>query len=348
MRDGKLAELGPAQEILRRGDLLAELGVMPLGIPRFFEQMGSSTLPLTPEEGKRIFEKENWKISNTLYRDLIEKEQQDLSQKKQEPIIQVRDLKYTYPNGVEALSGIDLDIYKGEIVAIVGQNGSGKTTLAKHLNALLMPTEGEVKVYGKTTAEQGVFEIGKKIGYVFQNPDHQIFSEQVYEEVVYGPRLRNVPEDEIELRVKESLKAVGLEGFEEADPFSLTKSGRQRVAVASVLSIRPDVLILDEPTTGLDYDGQRGMMDMVVELNKQGSTIIFITHHMWVVAAYADRVYVVKDGKILLEGLTREIFAEEKILKDSFLRPPHFVQFSNLLGKTFLSDSEMISCMEGK
>lgn len=348
MRDGKLAELGPAQEILRRGDLLAELGVMPLGIPRFFEQMGSLTLPLTPEEGKQIFEKENWKISNSLYRDLVEKEQQNLSQKKQEPIIQVRDLKYTYPNGVEALSGIDLDIYKGEIVAIVGQNGSGKTTLAKHLNALLMPTEGEVKVYGKTTAEQGVFEIGKKVGYVFQNPDHQIFSEKVYEEVVYGPRLRNVTDDEIELRVKESLKAVGLEGFEEADPFSLTKSGRQRVAVASVLSIRPDILILDEPTTGLDYDGQRGMMDMVVELNKQGSTIIFITHHMWVVAAYADRVYVVKDGKILLKGLTREIFAEEKILKDSFLRPPHFVQFSNLLGKTFLSDSEMISCMEGK
>ncbi|MFV1950027.1 MAG: ABC transporter ATP-binding protein [Anaerolineales bacterium] len=348
MRDGKLAELGPAQEILRRGDLLAELGVMPLGIPRFFEQMGSLTLPLIPEEGKRIFEKENWKISNSLYRDLVEKEQQNLSQKKQEPIIQVRDLKYTYPNGVEALSGIDLDIYKGEIVAIVGQNGSGKTTLAKHLNALLIPTEGEVKVYGKTTAEQGVFEIGKKVGYVFQNPDHQIFSEKVYEEVVYGPRLRNVTDDEIELRVKESLKAVGLEGFEEADPFSLTKSGRQRVAVASVLSIRPDILILDEPTTGLDYDGQRGMMDMVVELNKQGSTIIFITHHMWVVAAYAARVYVVKDGKILLKGLTREIFAEEKILKDSFLRPPHFVQFSNLLGKTFLSDSEMISCMEGK
>ncbi|MCK4489740.1 MAG: ATP-binding cassette domain-containing protein [Anaerolineales bacterium] len=348
MRDGKLAELGPAQEILRRGDLLAELGVMPLGIPRFFEQMGSSTLPLTPEEGKQFFEKENLKISDSLYSDLVKKEQNELSQKKQEPIIQVRDLKYSYPNGVEALSGIDLDIYKGEIVAIVGQNGSGKTTLAKHLNALLMPTEGQVEIYGKTTVEQGVFEIGKKVGYVFQNPDHQIFSEQVYEEVVYGPRLRNVPDDEIEIRVKESLKAVGLEGFEEADPFSLTKSGRQRVAVASVLSIRPDVLILDEPTTGLDYDGQRGMMDMVVELNKQGSTIIFITHHMWVVAAYADRVYVVKDGKILLEGLTREIFAEENILKDSFLRPPHFVQFSNLLGKTFLSDSEMISCMEGK
>ncbi|NQS92144.1 MAG: ATP-binding cassette domain-containing protein, partial [Chloroflexi bacterium] len=191
-------------------------------------------------------------------------------------------------------------------------------------------------------------EIGKKVGYVFQNPDHQIFSEKVYDEVIYGPKLRKVPADEAEQRVKESLRAVGLEGFEEADPFSLTKSGRQRVAVASVLSIRPDILILDEPTTGLDYNGQKGMMDMVVELNKQGSTIIFITHHMWVVAEYADRVYVVKDGKIILQGLTRNIFSEEKILKESFLRPPHFVQFSNLLGKTFLSPPEMLSCMEGK
>ena len=348
IKDGKLAEVGPAHEILRRSDLLAELGVRPLGIPKFFEQMGSSTLPLTPIDGKGVFEKENWKISDSLYRSLVEKEQGDLSRKKQEPIIQVRGLKHTYPNGVEALSGADLDIYKGEIVAIVGQNGSGKTTLAKHLNALLMPTAGEVEIYGKTTAEQGVFEIGKKIGYVFQNPDHQIFSEKVYDEVVYGPRLRNVPDEEAEQRVQESLKAVGLEGFEDEDPFSLTKSGRQRVAVASVLSIRPDVLILDEPTTGLDYNGQRGMMDMVVELNKQGSTIIFITHHMWVVAEYADRVYVVKDGRIILDGLTREIFAEEELLKDSFLRPPHFVQFSNLLGKTFLSPAEMISCMEGK
>ncbi|NQS91056.1 MAG: ATP-binding cassette domain-containing protein, partial [Chloroflexi bacterium] len=160
IRDGKLAEVGPAQEILRRGDLLAELGVRPLGIPGFFEKMGSSTLPLSPEEGKQVFEQENWKISDSRYQTLVEKEGKELIQKKQEPIIKVRDLKHTYPNGVEALSGANLDIYKGEIVAIVGQNGSGKTTLAKHLNALLMPTEGKVEVFGKTTAEQGVFEIG--------------------------------------------------------------------------------------------------------------------------------------------------------------------------------------------
>jgi len=241
-----------------------------------------------------------------------------------------------------------VDIFKGEIVAIVGQNGSGKTTLAKHLNALLMPTNGEVKVNGLDTEEQGVFKIGQSVGYVFQNPDHQIFSELVYEEVAFGPRLREVPEDEVELRVKEALEAVGLTGFEQEDPFSLTKSGRQRVAVASVLAVQPDVLILDEPTTGLDYQEQRSMMDMVRRLNDQGSTIIFVTHHMWVVAEYAHKVFVIKDGKLLLDGTTREVFAQEEALEASYLRPPHFVQFSNRLGKTFLTPDEMISCIDRK
>ncbi len=348
MRDGKIAKIGTGREILSNSSLLEDLGVMPLGIPRFFENMGSKLRPLTPQEGKTSFDQENWSISDEKYQELVAGEEQVLLSKKAEPIIQCRNLTHTYPNGVEALSGADLDIYKGEIVAIVGQNGSGKTTLAKHLNALLLPTSGTAEVYGRSTTEQGVFEIGKKVGYVFQNPDHQIFSEVVYDEVAFGPRLRDLDEDEVDQRVQESLSAVGLEGFEKADPFSLTKSGRQRVAVASVLAIQPDVLILDEPTTGLDYFGQRGMMDMVVNLNQMGSTIIFITHHMWVVAEYADRVYVIKYGKILLEGLTREIFAQEKILKDSSLRPPQFVQFSNLLGKTFLSADEMLTCMEGK
>lgn len=347
IQEGKIARIGPAQEILKDSDLLENLGVRPLGIPRFFQMMDSPALPLTPEEGQRVFESANWEISGAKYDRILTKERDIMEEKRAAPLIQCRDLAHTYPNGVEALTGVDLDIYRGEIVAIVGQNGSGKTTLAKHFNALLMPTAGNVNVYGKPTSDQGVFEIGKKVGYVFQNPDHQIFSEVVYEEVAFGPRLRDIPEEEVDRRVKSALKAVGLEGFEEADPFSLTKSGRQRVAVASVLAIQPEVLILDEPTTGLDYKGQRGMMDLVLELNKMGSTIIFITHHMWVVAEYADRVYVVKDGKILLEGLTREIFAQEQVLKDSSLRPPHFVQFSNRLGRTFLSPQEMFSCMEG-
>jgi energy-coupling factor transport system ATP-binding protein len=232
------------------------------------------------------------------------------------------------------------------MVAIIGQNGSGKTTLAKHFNGLLMPTSGEALVNGRPTLEQGIFSLGQRVGYVFQNPDHQIFSEFVFDEVAFSLKLRDIPEKEIEERVNEALEAVGLAGYEKEDPFSLTKSGRQRVAVASVLSIKPEVLILDEPTTGLDYREQRSMMDMVQRLNDSGSTIIFVTHHMWVVAEYAKKVFVVKDGKILLQGSTRQVFSNEKILEESFLRPPHFVQFANRMGKTFLTPNEMIQCLD--
>ena len=345
IKNGKLVQVGTIEEILKQVELLEELGVMPLGIPKFFKKMGYARLPLTPDAGIETFHQTGWHISEDKYTQLLDKESLT-AQHDDQPIIQCRNLEHTYPNGVQALKGIDLDIYEGEIVAIVGQNGSGKTTLVKHLNGLLTPTSGNVMVHGSHTKEQGVFKIGRKVGYVFQNPDHQIFSERVYDEIAFGPRLREVPTEEVDTRVKEALEAVGLTGFEEEDPFSLTKSGRQRVAVASVLAVQPDVLILDEPTTGLDYTEQRSMMEMVRRLNEQGSTIIFVTHHMWVVAEYAQRVFVIKDGRILLKGMTRNVFAQEEILKASYLRPPHFVQFSNKLGKTFLSPDEMISCIE--
>lgn len=345
IREGKLVQVGTVEEILRQVDLLESLGVMPLGIPKFFQKMGYAPLPLTLDKGLETFHKNGWRISEEKYTQLLDRRKLAV-QHPDQPVIRCRGLEHTYANGVQALKGIDLDIYEGEIVAIVGQNGSGKTTLVKHFNGLLTPTSGDVMVHGLHTKEQGVFKIGQRVGYVFQNPDHQIFSERVYDEIAFGPRLRKVHEEEIDARVKEALEAVGLTGFEEEDPFSLTKSGRQRVAVASVLAIQPDVLILDEPTTGLDYTEQRSMMDMVRRLNEQGSTIIFVTHHMWVVAEYAQKVFVIKDGRILLDGITREVFAQEDILKASHLRPPHFVQFSNRLGKTFLYPDEMISCIE--
>jgi len=347
LQDGQIVQVGSVHEILQQVELLEELGVMPLGIPKFFKDMGFKDLPLTLNEGLEAFTKTDWSISETNYSQLLQNEKQS-SQHEGQPLIQCRGLEHTYPNGVKALNGIDLDIFEGEIVAIVGQNGSGKTTLAKHLNALLAPTSGDVLVNGLHTKEQGVFKIGQKIGYVFQNPDHQIFSELVYDEIAFGLKLRKVPEEEIKQRVEEALEAVGLTGFEQEDPFSLTKSGRQRVAVASVLAVQPDVLILDEPTTGLDYKEQRSMMDMVRRLNDNGSTIIFVTHHMWVVAEYAHRVFVIKDGRMLLEGTTREVFAQEETLIDSHLCPPYFVQFSNHLGKTFLSPDEMITCIDRK
>jgi energy-coupling factor transport system ATP-binding protein len=348
IKEGRIVKLGPGREILQDIELFKSTGLMPLGIPSFFKAMNYSPLPLTPDEALPAFKSTGWQISTQSYEQMVMEEKEALEEAAaEEPLIQCRDLEHTYPNGVKALQGINLDIYPGEMVAIVGQNGSGKTTLAKHFNGLLMPTSGEILVNGKRTKEQGIFRLGQNVGYVFQNPDHQIFSELVFDEVAYGPRLRGLPEEEIKGRVTLALESVGLSGYEEQDPFTLTKSGRQRVAVASILAVQPEVLILDEPTTGLDYSEQRSMMNMVKHLNEIGSTIIFITHHMWVVAEYARKVFVMKDGLLLLEGTTREVFSHEKELLEASLRPPHFVQFSNLLGKTFLSPKELTSCISG-
>ena len=346
IKEGHLIKIGPTREILSDVDLLESLGVMPLGIPRFFKAVGAPELPLNPDEGVEKFKSLNMQINQTAYDAMVSEEKAALKAHNT-PLIQCKDLSHTYKGEVRALKHVDLEISRGEMVAIIGQNGSGKTTLAKHFNGLLLPTEGEILVNGKPTRDQGIFNLGKSVGYVFQNPDHQIFSEKVFDEVAFSPRIRNFSEEEIKQRVTEALAAVGLEGQEEEDPFTLTKSGRQRVAVASVLASNPDVLILDEPTTGLDYSEQRSMMNMVRQLNENGSTIIFITHHMWVVAEYAKRAYVMKDGDIILEGTTREVFSQGDILRDAFLRPPHFVEFSDRLGYTFLTPEEMIACLEG-
>jgi len=349
LRDGKVAADGPAAEILRDVELLAESRVMPLGIARFFRERGvdRKELPLTPEEGVVEFRRRGWRVSPERHRGLVEADEARTGGYG-EPVIEVEGLTHRYPNGVVALEGVDLTVRQGEFLAVLGQNGSGKTTLVKHFNALLEPTEGSVRVGGEETVRQGVRKLGQRIGYVFQNPDHQIFSDTVADEIAFGPKVRGLEGAEVEERVRESLAAVGLEGYEEEeDPFGLTKGERQRVAVASVLAVRPEVLILDEPTTGLDHAEQRSMMDLVRRLNEAGSTIIVVTHTMWVVAEYAHRAAVVRDGRVVLSGSVREVFAREAELRDAALRPPHVVSMGNALGHTVLSVEELLEVTEG-
>jgi cobalt transport protein ATP-binding subunit len=341
LQDGTVVQDRPAREVLSDVEFLEETGIMPLGVARFFHELGSGEqLPLTPEEGIEEFRRRNWRVNPERHEELLaadEAREEDYG----EALIEVEGLTHRYPNGVAALEGVDLEIRQGEFLAILGQNGSGKTTLVKHFNGLLKPTEGEVRVGGVETVKQGIRRLGERVGYVFQNPDHQIFSDTVFDEVAFGPKIREMEEDEIGERVSEALAAVGLEGHGDEDPFSLTKGERQRVAVASVLAVRPEVLILDEPTTGLDYAEQKRMMGLVRELNEAGSTIIIVTHTMWVVAEYAHRAAVVRDGRVALHGVVREVFAREEDLREAALRPPHIVSFSNALGFPALSVEEL-------
>jgi energy-coupling factor transport system ATP-binding protein len=347
LRDGKIAADGPAREILRDVKLLEGSRVQPLQVARFFHEMGfwQAQLPLTPAEGTKEFRRRDWRVNPERHRELVA-EDAKRGEAYGEPLIEVERLAHRYPNGVVALEDVDLVVRQGEFLAVLGQNGSGKTTLVKHFNGLLEPTEGSVRVGGEETTAQGVRRLGQRVGYVFQNPDHQIFSDTVSEEVGFGPKIRGMEEGEVEERVFEALAAVGLEGYEGEDPFGLTKGERQRVAVASVLAVRPEVLILDEPTTGLDYAEQRSMMDLVKRLNDAGSTIIVVTHTMWVVAEYAHRAAVVRDGRVVLSGPVREIFTEENQLRDASLRPPHIVSLGNSLGFPVLSVEEMLRVTE--
>ena len=347
LRDGEIVADRPAREVLRDVELLEESSVMPLQVTRFFHEMGlwQGQLPLTPQEGIVEFRRRKWLVNPERHQRLVEADA-----KREggygEPVVRVEGLTHRYPNGVVALQGVDLTVRRGEFLAIIGQNGSGKTTLVKHFNGLLKPTEGTVIVGEDEISEQVLRKLGQTVGYVFQNPDRQIFSNTVSEEVAFGPKIGDMDEGEIEERVEEALAAVGMEGRGDEDPFELTRSERQRVAVASVLAVRPEVLILDEPTTGLDYAEQRSMMDLVRSLNESGSTIIIVTHTMWIVAEYAHRAVVVSNGKVSSNGTVREVLATEDVLRDAALRPPQIVSFGNALGYSVLSVEEMLKVTE--
>jgi energy-coupling factor transport system ATP-binding protein len=240
-----------------------------------------------------------------------------------EPVIKIRDLHHRYDTGQEALAGISLEIYPGEFVALVGQNGAGKSTFVKHLNGLLQPTTGEVFINGTRTVESDTSTLGKTIGYVFQNPDHQIFSASVREEVAFGLRhIRGIDGAEAEEKIRFALNFVELEDKIDRHPFSLGKGERQKLAVASVLAVEPDVLVIDEPTTGLDWIGTQKMMKLITRLHSLGHTVLIITHDMQLAADYADRVLVLNRGKLLADGSPEEVFVQFDLLEQASLIPP--------------------------
>lgn len=344
MQDGKIKASGSTQQILSQIDLLRDSGIMPIQVAELFYRLGKKELPFTVEEALQEFKKNKWQINTSKYNQVIEKDK-ILKHRYGRPIIQVKNLSYEYPGGITALQNINLTVKEGEFLAILGQNGSGKTTLIKHFNGLLTPTSGEVLVDGKDTRSETIQKLARTVGYVFQNPDHQIFAETVYEDVAFGPKLYGLDTEEVKIHVTEALQAVGLNGFEDRDPFILTKGQRQKIAVASVLATKPKVIILDEPTTGLDYKELRSMMTLLEKLNRTGHTIIIVTHSMWVAAEYAQRVVVLKEGQIYLEGTPREVFSEEEKLAQTFLKSPSIISLSHRLGKTMLSVDEFTDCL---
>ncbi len=268
-----------------------------------------------------------------------------------EKLIEVKDMTFVYPDGTEALSNINLDVYSGEFIALIGQNGSGKTTLAKCLNGLFKPARGSVVVEGLNTLEKNVTKkIVTKVGYVFQNPDHQIFNDSVGKEIAYGPSNIGLTKEEVDARVKEGASVAGVkEDMFELHPFFLTKGLRQRVAIASILALRPRTIIVDEPTTGQDTKQSLEVMNFLKMLwEQEGHTVIIITHEMPIVAAYAQRTVALCRGQILLDGPTRDVFAQPELLAQTFVKPPQITRLAQALGdygipRNVLSVPELVS-----
>ena len=247
-------------------------------------------------------------------------------------IIHIEHISFTYPEeeGREtfaALDGVTLDIEAGSFVAVLGHNGSGKSTLAKHMNAILLPTGGTVYVDGIDTADEArLLDIRRTVGMVFQNPDNQIVANVVEEDVAFGPENLGVPTEEIRRRVDAALKAVGMESFLLHAPHNLSGGQKQRIAIAGIIAMEPKCIVLDESTAMLDPSGRREVLDTVRRLNREkGITIVLITHHMNE-AAMADRVVVMDDGHVVMDGKPREILTRMEDLRAIGLDVPHTVE----------------------
>ena len=251
------------------------------------------------------------------------------SVKEKQIIAQVIGLEHVYPAGIHALRNVNLDFYKQEITAIIGQNGSGKTTLSKHFNGLLRPTSGKVIINGRDVAKRRVSDMAKEVGYVFQNPNYQLFSVSVREEIRFGLKNLKLKEAEIKEKTNQILDEFGLRSIAGKQPSSLGMGTKKVVALASVCAMDPEILFLDEPTTGQDQRGKTRLGDLALQMKEDGRTIMIISHDMEFVAKYADRVVVMTKGEVIMDGTPEEVFSNEEVMQRAMIKPPQTYAIAN-------------------
>ncbi len=254
------------------------------------------------------------------------------------PIIELKDISYFYASSkTKALDNVSLRIYPGEKIAILGANGAGKSTLFKHINGILRPNSGKVFVKGEEITRKNIRTVRQTVGIVFQNPDDQILAPTVEQDVAFGPINMGLSEEEVEQRVAEAMKLVHMSGFEGRSPHHLSGGQKKLVAIAGILAMRPEVVVLDEPTAGLDPLTASQVMRVIEEMNIElGITVILSTHDVDIVPLFADRVYVVHRGRIESQGTAREIFKQHELLEHAHLRMPRIAELFELLRESGL------------
>ena len=263
--------------------------------------------------------------------------------------LETKNLSFTYPDGTKALNDVNIQIKKGEKIAIMGPNGAGKSTLFSHLNGLSEPTSGHVEIEGEKIVfeRDELLKVRQKVGIVFQDPNDQLFAPTVKEDVAFGPMNLGLDYDEVKKRISESLEMVGMSGFEDKTPHHLSGGQQKRVAIAGIIAMRPEIMILDEPTAGLDPEGVDKVLNILNKLNDEGISIIISSHDIEMVNQFADKIYVLYGGQIIASGDKHQIFSDKELLKKAHLKAPVTTEILYKLKENGLNvDTEKITVKE--
>jgi energy-coupling factor transport system ATP-binding protein len=336
--EGRIAVEGTPLDLLSRSRELTSLGVRPPDLAVVCERLELPMWPLDVDDVVERLRARGLRARRSVPAPL---------RREGTAVLEARGVRFRYEDQErDALAGVDFAVRDGEMVALIGANGSGKSTLARLLGGILEGGEGRIAWRGRPLSALGARERAAAVGYVFQNPDDQIFAETVEEEIAFGPRQLGCQGGEIEARVRAAVEAVGLSGLEARDPFLLPKGERQKVAVASILALRPAVLILDEPTTGFDFREQTAMMNVLERLRRAGQTVVIITHVPWVVGTYADRAVLLQEGRVVYDGPVESLFVDEALCRGADFVPPEAARLANRLGTAAVDVERLLALLE--
>ena len=337
LHKGEIIDVGTPHQVFSQVERLTALKIAPPQVTRLMHELGfaAEALPITLDAAEAMI-RPRLAVAPipSLTEDVIGEDRQvpgPAAGVVTAPVIEARNISFRYPGEIDALRGITLTIRQGEFVGLIGENGAGKTTLVKHFVGLLKPTGGELTVLDRPSGSVTTSWLAGRIGLVLQNPDHQLFKTSVADEVKVGPGRLRLTGDALDARVREAMQAVGILEMADKHPLSLSWGDRQRVALASILAMQPQVVIFDEPTTGQDLAGRTIFMDLAHALNKKGYTIIVITHDMELITRYAHRCVVMKQGRIVMDDTTKEVFRHPDLLRDTFIEVPQIVQLAHRL-----------------